>query len=187
MPHLSDISYLFRLQFCLSTVPRYVTLAVCIALPRRISDSTLQSWLRYASSAVNPRGGIKQSLKFNTRIFTEELIILPKLSHTHADRVFLDKFNSPVSLKQQQIRKWLVYHRHTTQFLFYYTRNWEIRHRYKLSGMLCHWASGTLHFKGSWCLHLQWLCSPRRTNSEGVIMQTFLFRSMSEPKLTKHW
>ena len=67
----------------------------------------------------------------------EELIILPRLSHTHADRVFLDKFNSPVSLKQQQIRRWLVYHKHTTDFLFYYTSNWEIRHRYKLSGMLC--------------------------------------------------
>lgn len=120
MPNLSDTSYLFRLQFCLSTVPRYATLVVCIALPRRISDSTLQSRLRYASSAVNPRGGIKQSLKFNTQISTEELIILPRLSHTHADKVFLDKFNSPVSLKQRQIRKWLAYHRHTTEFLFYY-------------------------------------------------------------------
>lgn len=161
MPHLSDTTYLFRLQFCLNTVPRYATLVVCIALPRRISDSTLQSRLKYASSAVNPRGGIKQSLKFNTRIFTEELIILPRISHTHADRVFLDKFNSPVSLKQRQIRKWLAYQRHTTEFLFYYTTNWEMRHGYNWLGCCCHWASGTLHFKDSWCLHLQWLCSPR--------------------------
>ena len=187
MPHLSDTSYLFKLQFCLSTVPRYATLVVCIALPRRISDSTLQSRLRYASSAVNPRGGIKQSLKFNTRIFTEELIILPRISHTHADRVFLDKFNSPVSLKKRQIRKWLAYHRHTTEFLFYYTRNWEMGHGYIVwDVMLCRWVSGTLHFKGSWCLHLQWLCTPRRTNIEGVIMQTFLGCPLSEPKLTQH-
>jgi len=53
--------------------------------------------------------------------------------------------------------------------------------------MLCRWVSGTLHFKGSWCLHLQWLCTPRRTNIEGVIMQTFLGCPLSEPKLTQHW
>jgi hypothetical protein len=37
---------------------------------------------------------MKQWLKVSTLIFTEELIILPVLSHVHADRDLLDEFNS---------------------------------------------------------------------------------------------